>query len=716
MKKFAIIALMSMVASVQAANVTINSGDITVSTTWTADNTYHLNGEVYVTGGATLTIEAGTRIEARTADDLGALIITRTGKIMALGTKDNPIVFTHEDDNDNEWKEFLNKWGNLTVCGEAVISASHEGAQPVTYQDGTGASVVTNTRIPAGLNKTQMEGLEASEAGDPRVLYGGNDDNDDSGEIMYVSIRYGGKNTAVPNKELNGLSLGGIGRETDIHHVEIMNNVDDGIEVWGGTVNLKYCVISNVGDDSFDFDQGWRGQAQFFCIVQGYSGDASQGSGVGDNAIEHDGSEAADAQPVTTASLYNFTVIGQPDGDGGTAWRDNARIQHRQHIFYEIGERLLRNDGDDGDGQLGYASGASTGHTLAHTFTTAYTTLPTWNAGSGLYAPSNLYQAHSAGDPSIGQGFLSEISDCLFYNNTYSDYDVAFLVTYSGSEANPTVEVTSTQLVLDADNVTDDAAFDLDSPASRDIQDIVDLINAETNWSATLVDADGTEDAADTLKEDGAVAPAGGFIPVRYLDPTAKTAYSEAISFGVLGDSGDGQNPVATGTKGNVVQADSDPSPFVSITRAAEVTRGGKKMKRVTYLDPRASSTEAKTAAAAEGKRAPLNGFFTPVPYRGAFSKDNNWLCGWTAWDEYGETASGDAGCASDPTVTGSVVAITSTTKWTDTAGVVYTVEKSYDLRNWIPVAVVVGDGGSDEEVSNHTTVEQGVIYRVIVQ
>ena len=68
-----------------------------------------------------------------------------------------------------------------------------------------------------------------------------------------------------------------------------MNNVDDGIEIWGGTVNIKYFNIWNIGDDSFDIDQGWRGKAQFILIVQGYSTNASQGSGVGDNCIETDG-------------------------------------------------------------------------------------------------------------------------------------------------------------------------------------------------------------------------------------------------------------------------------------------------------------------------------------------------------------------------------------------------------------------------------------------
>ena len=168
-----------------------------------------------------------------------------------------------------------------------------------------------------------MEGLQPP-AGSTIAQYGGGNDDDDSGTLDYVSIRYGGRVVGL-NNELNGLSLGGIGRGTDIDFVEIMNNVDDGIEIWGGTVNLKHFSIWNIGDDSLDIDQGWRGKAQFGLIVQGYSLDANQGSGVGDNCIEMDGAEDSDYQPVTTASLYNMTVIGQPvDGDGATAWRDNA--------------------------------------------------------------------------------------------------------------------------------------------------------------------------------------------------------------------------------------------------------------------------------------------------------------------------------------------------------------------------------------------------------
>ena len=152
---------------------------------------------------------------------------------------------------------------------------------------------------------------------------------------------------------MNGLSLGGVGRETQVDHIEIMNNVDDGIEIWGGTVCMKYISVWNIGDDSLDCDQGWRGKVQHGLIVQGYSAEAKQGSGFGDNCIEMDGSEDSDCEPHTTSTLYNFTVIGNPTkGDHGLALRDNVRLQVRNSIFMDVPDVLIdeESDGDGGSG------------------------------------------------------------------------------------------------------------------------------------------------------------------------------------------------------------------------------------------------------------------------------------------------------------------------------------------------------------------------------
>jgi hypothetical protein len=385
-----------------AAEVLV-SGNISTSTIWTKNNTYNLQGQVFVLPGATLTIEPGTVIAS---DNGGSLAITRGARINAVGTQAEPIIFTSKQDvatwtagdpKTGTWRPVCNEWGNLTIMGRAYISEN---------------AVAANTATPNAANVAAMEGLVGTSGTDPNVLYGGGDDLDDSGTLAFCSFRYGGKVIGL-NNELNGLSIGGVGKETIIDHMEIMNNVDDGIEIWGGTVNLQYISIWNIGDDSLDIDQGWRGKVQFGLIVQGYSANAAQGSGVGDNCIEIDGAEQSDYQPVTTGVLYNMTVIGNNGsnatgsngGDHGVAYRDNARVQIRQSIFMDLGERLVAIDNVDGDGGAGYGFNGT--HTWASTWTTPYNTYPTVNAPAN---PAAFYQAQTSGN-------LNELKDSVFFNN-----------------------------------------------------------------------------------------------------------------------------------------------------------------------------------------------------------------------------------------------------------------------------------------------------------
>ncbi|MDF7800803.1 hypothetical protein P4C99_15115 [Pontiellaceae bacterium B1224] len=403
MKKQFIIAtaLMSAGVAAQAANIDITS-DITNSVTWTQDNVYNLTQQIFVRSGATLTIKEGTLIQS-TSGVGGSLAVSRGAKIYVEGTQDEPVIMTSTADDLVNWHEGANEWGNLTIMGRGLV-----GAYTDLERDRPG-----NTPTPTGLNELQMEGLVDDSVND--TYYGGNDDNDDSGSISFLSLRYGGKVVGLDN-ELNGLSLGAIGRDTDIHHVEVMNNVDDGIEIWGGTVNLRYVNIWNVGDDSLDVDQGWRGKAQFGLIVQGYSTDASQGSGLGDNCFETDGAEDSDAQPVTTTKIANFTVIGNPlSGDGGTTWRDNARVQYHNCIFMDIGEETVRFDGDDGDGAQGYGYNGTL--SWLDTWTTAYTNYSAVNWVSDVYA--NQADAY----PVQTSGYLAEITGCLFNYCNESDGD-----------------------------------------------------------------------------------------------------------------------------------------------------------------------------------------------------------------------------------------------------------------------------------------------------
>ncbi len=500
-----------------AAEVLVGS-DLSTSITWTAHNVYNLQKQIYVLPGATLNIEAGTLIRS-TSGLGGSLAVCRGARIYVNGTKDRPVVMTSSGDNLTSWHEGCNEWGNLTLMGNALISGSHYGGVAQSYQDGATASIHSNTKLPDGMNKKQMEGLTAAFPGDPKVLYGGSDDDDNSGALHYLSLRYGGKVIGLAN-ELNGLSMGAIGRETDVDHIDIMNNVDDGIETWGGTVNYKYVNIWNIGDDSFDFDEGWRGKAQFGLIVQGYSINAPQGSGVGDNCLETDGAEDSDAQPVTTGVVYNFTVVGQPiDGDQGTAWRDNCRMQYHNMIFMNLGEELVKKDNVDGDGAHGYGYNGTL--SWEDTWRTPYTATSGINAGTA--DPAVLYRSQISGN-------LAEITDSVFFANNFSK------------------------------------------------------------------------------------------------------AYTEADARGVR-----------DATQFNVTAAI---SPIAGLTRGASATKGGKIMLPVASINPCAAHDALVSAA-----RAPEDGFFTPVGYRGGFSADYNWLAGWTAVDAYGMTdTSMNSGVKAHPT------------------------------------------------------------------
>jgi len=241
---------------IDTGNVIVNA-NITANTTWNKDKVYQLGGRITVESGATLTIEAGTIIkgEAGTGPNATALLIARGGKLMAEGTATAPIIFTSIADEitpedivaGNFGSPNLNPdvnglWGGLIVLGKAKISASNDNGD---------------------VSEVQIEGIPTS---DPNGLYGGNDDTDDSGVIKYVSIRHGGANIGSGN-EINGLTLGGVGSGTVIENVEIVSNQDDGIEFFGGTVEVKNAVVWNVGDDAIDTDQSWAGTLDNFVVI-----------------------------------------------------------------------------------------------------------------------------------------------------------------------------------------------------------------------------------------------------------------------------------------------------------------------------------------------------------------------------------------------------------------------------------------------------------------
>jgi len=230
----------------------INS-NITEDATWETGKIYILESRIAVEPGATLTIQPGVVVkgEAGTGANATVLLVARGGKLMAEGTADAPIIFTTIADeiipgqieSPNLESDVNGLWGGVIVLGSAKISASNESGEDVV--------------------EVQIEGIPTS---DPNGLYGGTNDADNSGVIKYISIRHGGTNIGSGN-EINGLTLGGVGSGTVIENVEVVANQDDGIEWFGGTVNVKNIVVWNVGDDGLDTDQSWSGTADNFYVV-----------------------------------------------------------------------------------------------------------------------------------------------------------------------------------------------------------------------------------------------------------------------------------------------------------------------------------------------------------------------------------------------------------------------------------------------------------------
>jgi len=400
------------------------------SITLSADQWYNLQSRVIVLPGATLTIEPGTIFASSNNPNgaSGSLVITPGAQIIAEGTRDAPIIFTSRDDlanwadsashptgkdfrNRGQWRPGIFEWGSVAVLGDARISDTRQNEDNPTEFDQA--------------KTAPIEGLP-NLAGDVN-FYGGLDDNDDSGVMRYVSLSYGGDDfDPTTASELNGMSWGGVGREFDASHIEIFNNVDDGLEIFGGAANIKNLAIWNIGDDSLDVDQGWRGKVQFALIVQGAADAVDQGSGFGDNGIEADGADGdSSAQPVTASSIWNATVIGAPevvnrdfgtDGDSTDrliALRDNVNLQIWNSVFMTDGENALNNDGDDGDGSTGF--GANGTLTFAQRWNTAASSLlnPASNPNTGGASAADLTEAYKNFDPTAN---LLQIAGSVWFD------------------------------------------------------------------------------------------------------------------------------------------------------------------------------------------------------------------------------------------------------------------------------------------------------------
>jgi hypothetical protein len=282
---------------------------------WASSNTYVLTNFTYVMSNAVLVIEPGTVVKGRdgTFPNYGALVINRGGKIFADGTRAKPIIFTAEIDNVQDPFDLpisgtgsRGLWGGIVINGRARINCSVR---------------LTDTPL-----QDIYEGLpdSAHPGGEPLHRFGGDDDDDNSGILRFVSIRHAGK-VIEANREINALSMGGVGRGTTIEYVEAYLTADDGFEFFGGNVNTKYCVSAFNDDESFDTDQGYRGKNQFWFTIQAQDRRDEGGEFNGVN-------QELDAQGTfpfeSTFEVYNWTAIGAGAG-GGASGNEALVIRHR---------------------------------------------------------------------------------------------------------------------------------------------------------------------------------------------------------------------------------------------------------------------------------------------------------------------------------------------------------------------------------------------------
>lgn len=405
--------------------------DITENTTWSSDKTYVLDGLVFVDPGVTLTIESGTVVKARPQGDISnedgasALIVRRDGTINADGSSDNPIIFTStqddlEDDSDLGPTDRA-LWGGVILLGNAPISEPQS---------------------------VQIEGIPDSE----NALFGGDDPQDNSGTLRYVSIRHGGFSiSGVSGDEINGLTMGGVGSGTTIEYVEVFANLDDGFEWFGGTVHAKNLVAAYCGDDSFDWDTGFRGTGQFWFAVQG-----TDAAGRGGELDGFDLTTDENADEFSDAVVSNATFIGSgasasPEGGNDYALRirNGGAGEWYNSIFTAYPDLGVRIDADDGSDDR-------------------------WSAGD-ITLRTNVFFDYGAGDdiPSIVEGTTRDAQ--LEQDNEYQDPQLAGIDRGRNSALDPrpnASDLPSSEEKSNFENTSADGSSDYPGVDLSPIQDV----------------------------------------------------------------------------------------------------------------------------------------------------------------------------------------------------------------------------------------------------
>lgn len=273
--------------------VTIN-GDISGDLVLTKGNDYVLNGPVNVLNGASLKIEPGVNVYGSFGSVTSYLSVQQGGTIDAVGTAQEPIVFSTIRKVTSIPQP--GDWGGIVINGKAPIN------EPGGTAEGEGGS----------------------------GTYGGSTPTDNSGNLEYVIVEYGGK-LITAGTEMNNISLNGLGSLTTVNNIQALYGKDDGVEIFGGTVNVKNIISMGNGDDCIDWTYGWVGKGQNWLVVQGDHD--------GDRGIEADNNEDNFlATPISNPTISNVTVITTDDGDG-----DNTAVRLRHGTKGKIYNMIIAN-------------------------------------------------------------------------------------------------------------------------------------------------------------------------------------------------------------------------------------------------------------------------------------------------------------------------------------------------------------------------------------
>lgn len=338
------------------STVTVKSGEKLI---WDSNTDYTLEGAIIVEAGGEFTIPAGTKVTCKGGTST-YIAVAQGGKIFVNGTAAAPVVFTGSTSKKADW-------GGIVLAGKAPINV---GA--------TATSEVAN------------------------LTYGGTVANDNSGSITYAVIKHAGARFSE-TKEYNGLSLFGVGNGTTISNVSVIDGADDGIEFFGGTVNVSNIVSVNNDDDAFDWTEGWNGTAT---NIYGKRTSAT----VGNRGIEADNNSSnQSATPMSNPTLKNVTFIGYTttdnEGSGTNLFRvgtgatiDNAvfsgwataiTIQHDTTIANLNGKGKFTNIKFDNVGATAVTIASASGSTAQPAAAGTYTeNTSATGAGNGTATPS----------------------------------------------------------------------------------------------------------------------------------------------------------------------------------------------------------------------------------------------------------------------------------------------------------------------------------------